>query len=165
MNFQDMFKLGMKRDLPELLEFPGSALNIGSSPTDTWKIPGTLALGYPDWRWPFSPIPAKFGTISTIHCYHFLEHLSGKDAISFLRNCEGVMIPGASVMNFCVPYYTSNLQAECLDHKSQWNENTFRNLFDNSGYSLAGRWELKVHFLMIAGIVERNMCLIGQLVR
>lgn len=176
MNIQQLFKLGMKRDLPELLEFHGITYNIGSSPSDTWKIPDAIALGPPDWKWPCyhdaldyvlinARIPAENAAVSTIHCYHFLEHLSGKDAIAFLRECERVMKPDASVLNFCMPYYNSNLQAECLDHKSAWNENTFRNLFNNSGFDLAGEWKLRTHFIMIAGVKEDNLSIIGQLVR
>lgn len=165
MNFQNLFKLGMKRDLPELLEFPGLTYNIGSSPNDRWKIEGATPLGFPDWGFPWCNIPVEDGSIATIHCYHFMEHLSGIDAIKFLRECERVMIPGASVLNFCMPYYSSNLQAECLDHKSFWNENSFRNLFDNSGFDIAGKWELKTHFIMIAGVKEDNLCIIGQITR
>jgi len=102
MNIQQLFKLGMKRDLPELLEFSGTAFDIGA----TGKIvaPGAIPLGLPDWSFPFQYIPAKNSTVATIHCYHFLEHLSGTDAIAFLRECERVMIPGQSVMNFCIPF-------------------------------------------------------------
>jgi hypothetical protein len=173
MNFQDLFKLGMKRKLMPLLEFPGKIYNLGSSPNDFFQIPGAIPLGLPDWEWPFTKfllmdkkvgIPELDGTVATIHCYHFLEHLKGEDAISLLRECERVMIPGASVLNFCMPYYNSNLQAECLDHKSAWNENSFRNLFENSGFDM-GTWALRTHFIMIAGIDERNLCIIGQLVR
>lgn len=163
---QDLFRLGMKRNLPPLLSFPGGrAINVGSSPSDTWDIPSAVALGLPNWVWPRDPIPFSKESVSTIHCYHFLEHLTGVDAIRFLREAERVMIPGASVLNFCMPYYNSSLQAECLDHKSMWNESTFGNLFNNSGYDVAGEWKLKVHFQMIAGIVERNLCIIGQLTR
>jgi hypothetical protein len=156
----------MKRNLPDLLSFPGKTLNIGSSPNDTWKIPGATALGRPLWKWPQSGhIFEDRDSISTIHCYHFLEHLNGEDAISFLRECERVMIPGASVLNFCMPYYNSSLQAECLDHKSAWCIDSFRNLFDNSGFDIAGPWKLSIHFQLICGVAERNMCLIGQLVK
>lgn len=169
MNIQHLFAMGMKRDLPPLIACPGGlVLNIGSSKTDHWQMwlmSGAKSLGRPDWVFPRNPIPYPNNSVSTIHCYHFLEHLTGDDAILFLRECERVMIPGASVMNFCMPYYNSNLQAECLDHRSVWNENSFRNLFENSGFDIAGKWELKVHFLMIAGIVERNLCIIGQLIR
>lgn len=165
MSFQQLFKLGMKRNIPEFLEFPGTTYNIGSSQNDTWQIPGAIALGKPDWNYPIihQAIPAPNDSVSTIHCYHFLEHLSGQDAISFLRECERIMIPGSSVFNFCMPYYKSNLQAECLDHKSQWNENSFRNLFENHGYDVAGAWTLRIHAIMIAGIKEDNLCVIGQL--
>lgn len=168
MNFQDLFELGMKRHLPELLQFPGKAYNLGSSPDDIHKIPGAIPLGRPDWCWPVSgihPIPEEDETVATIHCYHFLEHLTGDHAISLLRECERVMIPGGSVLNFCMPYYNSNLQAECLDHKSAWNENNFRNLFCNSGFNISGKWSLKQHFMLIAAIKEDNLCVIGQLVR
>ncbi|WP_154070805.1 hypothetical protein [Bradyrhizobium lablabi] len=169
MNIQQLFKLGMKRDLPELLTFHGPAFDIGSS-TD-YKVPNTTAIGLPDWEFPRDPIPAETGSVATIHCYHFLEHLSGTNVIAFLREAERVMIPGRSVLNFCMPYYNSNQMAESLDHKSFWCEGTFNNLFTSFGpgspygYDLAGKWEMRVHFIMIAGIVERNLCIIGQLVR
>lgn len=163
MNIQQLFKFGMKRDLPELLEFSGTAFDIGA----TGKIvtPGAIPLGLPDWSFPFQFIPARNSTVATIHCYHFLEHLSGTDVIAFLRECERVMIPGQSVMNFCIPYYNSQGQAQDLTHKSSWCEDNFKNLFQNSYYDIAGEWKLKVHTIMIIGIVERNLALIGQLVR
>jgi hypothetical protein len=164
-NFQDLFHFGMKRELNPLLAYNGITLDIGSSLGDRWTNPDARSLGPPDWNFPRDNIPYEEASVSTIHCYHFLEHLTGADAISFLRECERVMIPGASVMNFCVPYYKSNLAAECLDHKSQWTEETFRNLFDNSGYDIAGCWDLRLHFQLIAGVVERNLCIIGQLIR
>lgn len=163
--FQELFLLGMKRSFPDLLNFNGRQINVGSSKGDRWTNPYAEALGRPNWEFPRDQLPYDNESVATIHCYHFLEHLSGEDAIKFLRECERVMIPRKSVLNFCMPYYNSNLQAECLEHKSQWNENSFRNLFDNSGYDIAGRWDLKVHFLIIAGVVERNLCIIGQLVR
>jgi hypothetical protein len=166
MNIQQLFKLGMKRDLPVLLEYQaynGKIFDIGASGKAVTT--DAIALGLPDWSFPRDKIPAEKATVKTIHCYHFLEHLSGENAILFLRECERVMIPGRSVLNFCMPYYNSNLQAECLDHKSSWNENSFRNLFNNSGYNIAGEWKLNTHFIMIAGVKEDNLCIIGQLVR
>jgi len=166
MEFQELFKLGMKRNIPAIIKYTdGKVINLGSSPGDVWRIPGADALGKPDWRFPAKPLPYDDASITTIHCYHFLEHLWGPDAISMLRECERVMVPNRSVLNFCMPYYNSNLQAECLDHKSIWNENTFRNLFENSGFDIAGDWKLKTHFILIAGVVERNLCVIGQIVR
>lgn len=156
--------LGMKRQLPKLLEFSGPTINVGSSEGDRYTIPDAIAIGRPQWIFP-CPLPFVDNSIATIHCYHFLEHLDGDNAIAFLRECERVMIPGASVMNFCMPYYNSHLMAECLDHKSFWNEDTFRNLFDNPGFDIAGKWSLRTHFVLVAGIKEDNLAVIGQLFR
>lgn len=163
MKFQELFRQGMKRSMPELLEFDGIALDIGA--TGRAVVHGATPLGLPDWVFPLNRIPYDNATVSTIYAYHFLEHLSGNEAIYFLREAERVMIPGHSVMNFCIPYYSSNLQAQDLTHKSCWSEHTFKTLFDNPWYDPAGTWELRVHTIMIAGIVERNLALIGQLVR
>lgn len=164
-SIQELFKLGMKRDIPELLEFsgPGKIFDIGAS--GKMVAPGAISLGLPDWEFPRNAFPAENASVSTIHCYHFLEHLTGTDAIAFLRECERVMIPGASVMNFCIPYFSSPLQAQDLTHKSPWMEETFRTLFDNYYYDPAGKWNLRVHTIMIMGIVNRNLALVGQLVR
>lgn len=164
-SFQDLFFLGMKRDLRILLAGGRTkVVNIGSSAKDKCKIPNADMLGLPSWSFPRDPLPYDNESVTLIHCYHFLEHLTGSDAISFLREVERVLIP-TGVFNFCMPYYNSNLQAECLDHKSQWNENSFRNLFHNSGYNISGDWALDEHFLLIAGVKEDNLCIIGQLVK
>jgi hypothetical protein len=163
MNIQELFKLGMKRDIPELLTFEGPTLDIGAS--GKMVAPGAIPLGLPDWEFPRDPILAVDGSIATIHCYHFMEHLTGTDAIAFLREAERVMIPGASVLNFCMPYYNSHIQAQDLTHKSFWCEETFRTLFENRWYDPAGEWKLKVHAIFIIGIVGRNLSLQGQLIR
>jgi hypothetical protein len=163
MHIQDLFRLGMKRTIPELLTFHGPAFDIGASGKAV--APGAIPLGLPDWRFPRDPITTDDGSIATLHCYHFLEHLSGADAIAFLREAERVMIPGASVLNFCIPFYNSSGMAQDLTHKSAWCEDTFKNLFQNQWYSPAGDWKLRVHTIIIMGIVERNLALVGQLVR
>jgi len=168
MSFQQLFKLGMKRNIPELLTFPGPAINLGSSPTDVFQIPGIMALGRPDWVWPDNKtIPAGSNSIATIHCYHFFEHHTFEHFILLLRECERVMIPGSSVLNFCMPYAGSGLDRECLEHRIHFTEETFDNLFNVSRRkaNIDGDWTLRVHFIIIAGIVERNRCIIGQLVR
>lgn len=163
MLIQELFQLGMKRSLSELVKFEGPAFDIGSS--GRFHAPGAIPLGLPDWQWPRDAIPTNDSSVATLHCYHFLEHLSGEDAIAFLREAERVMIPSASVLNFCIPYYTSTMATHDLTHKSFWNEDSFKTLFANDYYSVAGEWRLSVHFLMIAGIVQRNLALIGQIVK
>ena len=50
-------------------------------------------------------------------------------------------------MNFCVPYFSSLLMAQNLQHKSFWCEETFRNLFEDDTYEHCGKWRLQVGFL------------------
>jgi hypothetical protein len=162
MNFQDLFKLGMKRQLPELLTCEGPAFDCGAS--GRYVAPGAVPLGPPDWLIPIDAIPAKDGTVATIHAYHFLEHLTGDEAVFFLREVERVLIPERGVMNFSIPYYHTVLAAQSLEHKSLWCEETFPKLFEEDTFEYYGKWRLRVHFLMIAGIVSRNLALVGQLV-
>ena len=162
MTFQDLFLFAMKRPLNNLMVVPGPSFDLGAS--GRYRVPGSIALGLPDWSFPRDNIPAKDETVAMVHCFHFLEHLSGENAIYLLREVERVLIKGG-VMNYCMPYYNSNLMAQDLTHKSAWNEESFRNLFENKFYDPAGDWDLKVNFQIIAGIVERNLSLIGQLVK
>lgn len=161
MNINELFKLGMDRDLPELLHGPlyGREIDLGAS-----GVKKTLpeALGYPEWIHPRDPIPAEDGSVARIHAFHFLEHLTGDHAILLLREIERVLMPGG-VANLVMPYYNSQMQCQDLTHKSFWNEGTFANLFDNQHYDIAGKWNLYVHTQFIMGIVERNLALFVQL--
>lgn len=164
MTIQQLFKYGMNRDIPELLPPPSEFVGFDLGSSGIKKMEGCTALGLPDWNFPRDPIPAEDETVDVIYAFHFLEHLAGEDAIKLLREAERVMKVGA-VMNICVPYYTSSMQAHDLTHKSVWNEATFGNLFGNDYYDVAGRWKLKVHAQFIMGVVERNIALIAQLVK
>lgn len=163
MKFQTLFALGMKRYLPEIKRCSGGLiLDIGSS--GAYHVPGAVSLGLPHWHWPRDPLPCRPGTVSEIHCYHFLEHLSGEDAIAFLAEAQTALQRGGT-LNYVVPYYNSSLQAQDLTHRSSWTEETFRNLFTNLAYSPTDHaWSLRVGFQLIAGINERNLCIIGQLI-
>lgn len=159
---QDLFTLGMDRRIPTLRPPPiGPVLDIGGTGL---KPDFGLPLGLPDWSFPRNEIPFAGGSVGMIHAYHFLEHLTGETAIAFLREVERVLTPDG-VFQFCVPYYNSFMQAQDLTHKSQWNEETFSKLFANPYYDPAGKWSLKVHCIFIMGIVERNLALLGQLVK
>jgi hypothetical protein len=103
--------------------------------------------------------------VATIHRYHFLGHLSGDDAVLFLREVERVLIPESGVINFAIPYFSSVLMSQNLQHKSFWCEETFRTLFEDDTYENYGTWRLTVHFLMIGGIVNRNLALAGQIIK
>lgn len=164
MKFQTLFALGMKRHLPEIeSRTHGLKLDIGSS--GRFHVPGAMTLGLPDWEWPRDRLPCDDGSVCEIHCYHFLEHLTGADVISFLQEAQRVLTYGG-VLSYVVPYYSSSLQAQDLTHKSAWTEETFKTLFANYSYKPSDvPWNLHVGFQLIAGINERNMALIGQLTK
>lgn len=176
-DIQEFFRLGMDRELPRLLAPPMRpmgetlvSLNIG--PGDVKRIPGTIGVGSGEdeltdvnWSAP-KALPFHDDSVHEIHCYHFLEHLTGEDAIKVLAEFQRVLVPGG-VVNVVTPYYNSNLQAHALDHKSAWCEDTWDWLFNQPYYNggRRGSWRLEVNLCLIIGIVERNMALMTQLVK
>jgi hypothetical protein len=168
MDFQYLFALGMKRRLPELLVcWDGPVIDVGSS--GKYAVPGAVPLGPPNWMFPRDPIPHPDDSVGMVHAYHFLEHLSSEHAVAFLREVERVLIPERGVFSFSMPYFSSILMAQNLDHKSYWCEETFQNLFEDDAYAHEHGgptpWRLRVHFLVIAGLVNRNLALVGQIIK
>jgi hypothetical protein len=161
MTVVDTFELGMSRILPEWRDDNSTAivLNLGAG---NKHIPGAVALDFP-WDAEMDPIPYASETVSQIHAYHFLEHL--RNPVELLLECQRVLISGGH-MNIVVPYYSSSMQAQDLDHKSQYCETTWKTLFDNPYYDKNRViWRFDVGANVIMGIVERNLCLITQLVK
>lgn len=48
-------------------------------------------------------LPQQTGTVSCIHANHFLEHLSYKEGLSFLRECRRVLNPQTGALRLAVP--------------------------------------------------------------
>lgn len=163
MKIQELFFLGMDREIPKLLSPPqgGRLIDVGASGT---KKTLPEALGYPEWVWPRDRLPAERGEVAAFHAFHFFENLSGDDAISLLRSMESRLMP-KGIINIVVPYYNSSMQAQDLTHKSAWNEGTIPTLMNNSYYDPAGQWLLKLHTQFIMGIAERNLALFIQLTK
>lgn len=160
-DIHEMFFFGMKRTLPHFQRnLPeGDRLHLGNGRE---HIPGTVELDWPKWVAP-DPLPYPDGAVAEIHMYHFLEHL--EDPIAMLAECQRVLAVGG-VINICVPYYTSQMQAHDLSHKHVFCEETWRNLFSCNYDRLDGvQWHLMIGFNMICGIVERNLCLLTQLIK
>lgn len=163
--FEKLMKLGLDRELPELLQ-PKEGISIGLGESGRRKS-AEIALGYPDWYFPRDPIPAEDNTVAIIHAYHFLEHITGEDAMKLLMEVQRVLMPGG-IFQFSIPHSAAEIATIDLTHKSFWNEKSFRNLFGNGYYDATGgsfTWKLKVHYLVIAGVVDRNRCVMGQLVK
>lgn len=166
MTFENLFLLGLKRELPQLLPYPeGIQIDLGSSGTK--KVEGAISLGLPGWSWPHDRIPCEDNSVAVVHAYHFLEHLTGNDAIEMLKEIQRVLFIGG-ILQFTVPWANSDLAYQDLTHKSFWTEDSFRNLMYNRYYDVSAnefKWQFRQHYLVLAGIVSRNICLIGQLVK
>jgi hypothetical protein len=152
----ELFRLGMDRELPPVKTRAGLALNLGAG---NKHISGVISLDLPEWDAEREAIPAHTASISTVYALHFLEHLS--NPIAMLEEIQRVLVTGG-LANIVVPYYSSAMQAHDLTHKSSFTEDTWRNLFDNPYYE-RGDWKFQVNLNVIIGVVERNLALITQL--
>lgn len=175
MNIQTLFKYGLDREIPTLLEGPagpmGEILRLNLGPGDKKVIPHTTGVGRGgflcDVHWVApNPLPFASETVSEIHMYQFIEHFTGDDVIKILRECERVLVPGG-VVNIACPHQLSSMAYQALDHKTFWNEEVWNWLFGNEYYSdhEGEGWRLKVHACFIMGIVVRNLNLFTQLVK
>jgi len=158
-NLQELFSIGMDRALPEFQYRIGRSINLGAG-----KKFIEIAKSYdlPVWDADKQVIPEMDNSVAVIHMYHFLEHVA--DPINLLRDCQRVLIKGG-ICNIVVPYYNSQLAAQDLDHKHQFTEGTWKNLFENPYYDKNGNWQFKVKLNIIMGLVERNLSLFTQLVK
>lgn len=189
MNIQQLFELGMKREVPQLLDFPeGLVLNLGAG---KHVLPGALNLDYPQWdaenyhievtdrirhqhrapnrAYPLPPeagdmyVTCPDGIVAGIHAYHFLEHV--RDPRRMLREMQRVLMPGG-VINIVVPHHFGQISFQDLDHKHHFALEVWRTTLDNHYYDKGNTgWELEVHFNMMMAIVERNTCIFTQLVK
>lgn len=162
----EIFELGMDRAIkPAIYDVdPDTNLVLNLGPGNK-RIDGTIALEYPHWDAEKDPIPHLDGTIQQIHAYHFLEHLADPRVV--LAECQRVLRVGGH-MNIVVPYYSSNMASQDLDHKSFFTEDTWKTLFSNPYYDKNRNgvdWKFDVHLNVIMGVAERNLALVTQLVR
>lgn len=160
---QQLFKIGMAREVPKLLKKEGGLqLNLGAG--NGFKVlKNTIPLDYPEWDAETDPIPFSDDSVDVCHAYHFLEHV--KNIKFLLSEISRVLKPGG-YCNIVVPYYSSQLQHICFDHVTPFTERSFENLFEQYSYEISEyNYSLKIHFQMIIGIVERNLCLMVQLVK
>ncbi len=162
MNFNEFFKQAMDRDVAPLLpdNRHGAGLNLGAG---NKKISYSAPLDFPDWDADSDPIPYEDNSVGIIYAYHFLEHC--KDPVKVLQECQRVLKVGGT-MNICVPYYTSQMAAHDLDHKHQFCEETWKTLFSTPYYDKNKiEWKFSIGFNLICGVVERNLCLLTQLIK
>ena len=166
MQHRSLAKLALDRDIGGL-EKPKPGITIGIGESGTKKSSADITLGLPSWEFPKNPIPTRDSEVSMVHCYHFLEHLTGEDAILFLKAVQRVLMYGG-IFQYGVPYYTSELAYQDLTHKSFWTESSFKMLMNNPYYepeTTGFKWELQIQSQCIIGVVGRNLMLVGQLIK
>jgi SAM-dependent methyltransferase len=191
MNIQDLFNLGMKRQLPELLSFlPGVVVNLGCG---KHVLPDCINLDFPDWEaeryeiqlprevvYPNDPrcqseealgnvlyrkqlVRCPDGFLAGVHAYHFLEHVH--DPRRMLREIQRCLrIDG--VLNICVPHYWGSMAHHDLDHKHNFAIDTWSNTFSAPWYDKDRHdWQFRIHFNALMAITERNAAILCQLVK
>jgi len=171
-----ILSLGLKRPIPDLYYAPfkkgGVVLNVGAGNS---HIEGAISLDKSDkflregdivWDADEKkPLPFADETVDGIHAHHFLEHV--EDPLWVLSEFQRVL-RRSGVVQVTVPYYRSQLAFQDLTHRTFWTEETWRNTFQNPYYDTAKgyvAWEFEVGFNLIAGLVERNLMLLTQLVK
>lgn len=157
----DIFNLGMMRDYKEAIPCApreGSVqLNIGAGHK---LIEGTNVLDWPEWNAETDRIPYHDDSVDIIHCYHFLEHID--NVVGVISEMRRVLKPGG-VINIMVPYWTSLMRHQDLDHKHSFTEKTFPHLFNNRYYNKGKVDPMYIHLNMIIGDCNDNLCLVVQL--
>ena len=162
MELQELFKLGMDRDIDPVANDPktGQAINVGAG---NKEIEGATPFDYPEWDADAESLPLVDDSLSCIHAYHFLEHV--QNPVRVLQDFQRVLIVGG-VVNIVVPYYTSQMAAHDLDHKHVFCEETWRVLFGNPYYNKNKiEWKFHVGLNIIMGVKERNLALVTQLMK
>tara|TARA_R110000751_G_scaffold8688_4_gene33779 strand:+ start:3739 stop:4221 length:483 start_codon:yes stop_codon:yes gene_type:complete len=154
----DLFALGMKRYLPSFKDWTGRKVNINIG-AGKQLIPSTVNLDLPDYNANYDPIPYDDNSVDVIHCYHVLEHVD--NPIFFLKECQRVLVIGG-LMNICVPHHRSDLAWQDITHVRGFTTDTFKTLFENTGYN-TGEWRLKEIGTIAIGLVDRNISILTQL--
>ena len=159
-----LFKIGMARDIETpLCNIDDGSLQVNLGAGTYKTILGTEAIDYPECDFEKDMLPYESNSVDVFHAYHLLEHLANPKHL--LKECERCLKVGGYI-NIVVPYYSSSLQASCLDHKTAFNERTWVNTFDSYSYDNGtDNWKLKTHLNIIIGIEENNLALMTQLVK
>lgn len=163
---QQMFALGMKRDINHLIADGEHVVNLGAGNA---KMEGAINLDLPDWDAEHDPLPFAHESKDTIHAYHLFEHLTARGVVRLLLECQRVLrVDG--VLNVLVPHRLGQMAYQDLDHKTFWCEETWKVLMNNPHYvrmydPVGEGWRFEINTNFIMGLNERNLALLTQLVK
>lgn len=162
----EMFRLGMKRELPEFKSSFGlvNQINVGCG---TEFMDGAINMDINPFRADvvyydadIDRIPVTYGMYDVIHCYHLLEHL--RNPLFFLRECQNALRVGG-LLNICVPHYKSEMAWHDLTHVRAIALDTFEVLLRDKHYLRTVDWQFKLNGAIAIGIQDRNLCILAQL--
>ncbi len=159
-SIQDFFRLGMKRDIPQLIPAPPNLpqINLGGGNNPF----GAKNYQLPEWT-AGERLDERDGSVGLIHAYHFFEHLDFDTVLNVLEECHRVLDP-VGVLQIVVPHAMSEGTHQDLSHKTLWTDDSFRNLYKNQYYDRGELPAFTVHAAFIMGINWRNMAVFFQLV-
>lgn len=136
-------------------------LNLGAGEK---TVKGAVSLDHPEWDAEKDPLPYEDGSVGGVFATHFLEHIA--DPTLVLSEVSRVLSPGRP-FNILVPHGQSLLYLECLDHKSPFVIESWKNLMDDRYWRKHNperfRFDIGANFLF--GWKEENLCLVTQLIR
>lgn len=160
MNLQDVFKIGMDRRVPVWENHIEPQLNLGIGHKSMGDVP---SIGLPDWNAERDEIPRDRNSVGTIWALHFLEHID--NVLGVLKECERTLKPGG-LLNIVVPYGACHMYVHDLTHKHMFNEDTWRQTFNNAYYDDKGTdWLFDIGANFIMAVKGENLALFTQLIK
>lgn len=121
---------------------------------------------FPVWDAEKDSIPEKDNSITGIVTYHMLDHISPNAVRRVLLECARVLKDDGT-LTVIVPHYLGELAHSCIDHKTQFAVDSWRNILDNKHDPTQddNGIDLRLGFNMIMGLSEANLVLVTQLTR
>jgi hypothetical protein len=164
MDIIELFKLGMKRDIPPLVS-PDltNAINLGAG---NQVIEGVRPLDLPEWEAEYGVLPERERDLTAVFAFHFFEHISSEAVISLLRDIQKKTVVGGT-LNIVVPHGKSDIAIQDLDHRTFYLTETWKTLFNdhyyNKHHEVPWKWDIGTN--IVIGVAERNTALMTQLIR
>ena len=158
-----LFELAMDRQIPDFESGRPELIKLNIGPGFK-KIYDTHELDLPMWNAELDPIPLEDESVGIIYAFGFLDHIN--NVPQFLRECERVLAPGG-VLNISVAHVKSSMAWDDIYHKSYFTEDTWKKTF-TPGYWEPPEykpWQFRIGINLIIGIVERNLCILTQLIK
>jgi SAM-dependent methyltransferase len=128
-----------------------------------------INLDFPEWDANLDPLPFDNESVHGICTYHAMDHFARP--VWVLSEVQRVLVTGGWFVNV-VGHYSSELANTCLEHRSRFGVDTWRNVFSTRQYDLGAvegnardGWHFYIGFNMIMALTERNTVLVTQLIK